>query len=82
MKKVSIITAMYNGEKFIKQMINSVLLQTYENWELIIIDNYSNDNTEEVIKNFSDKKVQVFGKLIMSSFYSNRLTLEARRVDF
>ena len=34
------------------------------------------------IKNFSDIKVQVFGKLIMSSFYSNRLTLEARRVDF
>jgi hypothetical protein len=34
------------------------------------------------IKNFSDKKVQVFGKLIMSSFYSNQLTLEARRVDF
>jgi hypothetical protein len=34
------------------------------------------------IKNFSDKKVQVFGKLIMSSFYTNRLTLLARRVEF
>ena len=34
------------------------------------------------IKNFSDKKVQVFGKLIMSSFYTNRLTLHARRVEF
>ena len=34
------------------------------------------------LKNFSDKKIQVFGKLIMSSFYSNSLTLHARRVEF
>ena len=35
---ISIITPMYNGEKYVSQTIESVLAQTYQNWEMIIVD--------------------------------------------
>jgi glycosyltransferase involved in cell wall biosynthesis len=57
--KISILMASYNYDCFIKQAIDSVLDQTYSNWELIVIDDGSKDNSVEVIKeyckNFPDK---------------------------
>lgn len=49
---VSICLITYNHQEFIAESINSVLNQTYTNWELIIIDNASTDNTREVIENY------------------------------
>ena len=49
---VSIITASYNTENFIKETIESVLSQTYQNWELIIIDDCSTDNSIAIIQNY------------------------------
>ena len=45
---VSIITPMYNSEKFIESAINSVAIQTYHNWEMIIIDDGSTDDSVEL----------------------------------
>ncbi|MBM7558080.1 glycosyltransferase family 2 protein [Halanaerobacter jeridensis] len=50
---VSIITPLYNEESFISQTINSVLNQTYKNWELLVIDDCSTDNGPEIVKEFS-----------------------------
>lgn len=47
----------YNREYEIKIAINSVINQSYKNWELIIVDNYSDDKTEELIKSFNNKKI-------------------------
>lgn len=49
---VSIITPSYNSEGFIKETIESVLNQTYTNWEMIIIDDCSTDNSPEIIKEY------------------------------
>lgn len=57
---VSIIMPSYNSEKYIKDSIESVLSQSYNNWELIIIDDCSNDNTVNVIKSFNDKRIKLF----------------------
>jgi glycosyltransferase involved in cell wall biosynthesis len=51
MLMVSILLAVYNGDKFIKEAILSVFNQTYSNWELIIIDNGSTDETVSIIEN-------------------------------
>ena len=49
---VSIIMPSYNTGKFIKQTIESVLAQSYSNWELIIVDDCSPDNTDVIVKQF------------------------------
>ncbi len=51
--KVSVIVPVYNGEKTIRQCIDSLLKQDYPNYEVIIADNNSTDNTSEIIKNYS-----------------------------
>lgn len=59
---VSIIMPAYNAEKTIKESINSVLSQTYENFELIVVNDCSRDNTEEIIKEFEscDSRVHYY----------------------
>ena len=55
MKKVSIVLPTYNGEKFIRDSIGSILNQTYQNWELIIVNDCSNDNTLNIINDYVQK---------------------------
>ena len=52
---VSIITPSYNSAEFISQTITSVLDQTYQNWEMIIVDDVSTDNSLEVIQFYKEK---------------------------
>ncbi|OJV90496.1 MAG: hypothetical protein BGO43_06515 [Gammaproteobacteria bacterium 39-13] len=56
--KVSIILATYNREKFLREAVISVLEQTYQDFELIIIDDGSTDNTRSLITEFSDPRIQ------------------------
>jgi len=55
--KVSILTPTFNHEKFISDCIESVLKQTYPNWEMIIIDDGSNDRTPEIVRQYDDKRI-------------------------
>jgi teichuronic acid biosynthesis glycosyltransferase TuaG len=59
---VSIITPSYNSEKFISETINSIINQTYANWELLITDDYSTDNTIEIVKSYvkNDSRIKLF----------------------
>jgi glycosyltransferase involved in cell wall biosynthesis len=59
---VSIVTPVYNGEKYLKNCIQGVLKQRYGNFEYIILDNASTDGTAEIIKEFADKddRIKVF----------------------
>ena len=50
---VSIITPCYNSEKFIEECITSVLNQSYQNWEMLIVDDNSSDNSSILIKSYS-----------------------------
>tara|TARA_B110000438_G_C15654896_1_gene581207 strand:+ start:124 stop:966 length:843 start_codon:yes stop_codon:yes gene_type:complete len=49
----------YNSQKYIKETINSIIDQTYKNWEIIIIDDGSTDDTSNIIKNYIKKGVKL-----------------------
>lgn len=57
---VSIILPTYNREKYISKAINSIIEQEYTNWELLVIDDGSTDNTERIIKSFKDERIKYF----------------------
>lgn len=57
---ISIIIPAYNYARFLGSCIDSVLAQTYENWELIVIDNGSTDNTVEVLDTFTDSRIRKY----------------------
>ena len=59
-KLVSIIINCYNSEQYIKETIQSVILQTYKNWELIFYDNQSTDNSYKIYKRFKDKRLKYY----------------------
>lgn len=56
---ISVLMAVYNGEKFLKQTIDSILNQTYKDFEFIIIDDCSSDKTLDIIKSYKDKRIFV-----------------------
>jgi len=56
---VSIITPTHNSEKFIAHTIESVLKQTYPDWEMLIIDDKSTDNTLEIINKYKDPRIKI-----------------------
>ncbi|MFC1797875.1 glycosyltransferase family 2 protein, partial [Patescibacteria group bacterium] len=58
-KLISIVMSTYNGSQFIEESIKSVLYQTYTNFEFIIINDYSNDNSEKIILNYSKKDSRI-----------------------
>lgn len=59
---VSVIMPAYNAEKYIAQSIASVVKQGYQNWELLITDDRSNDNTQQIVKQYSnqDSRIKLF----------------------
>jgi len=57
---VSIVIPTYNHAKFISKALKSVIDQTYKNWEAIIIDNESVDETYKLINNFNDSRIKYF----------------------
>lgn len=57
---VSVIMTCHNGELYLRNAIDSLLQQTYSEWELIFYDNYSNDRSLDIIKNYKDKRIKYF----------------------
>ena len=58
MPRVSVIIPTYRRPVFLGKAIESVLNQTFQDFEVIIVDDASNDNTSEVVRGFSDKWIQ------------------------
>lgn len=55
--KVSIVLPTYNGSKYIRKSIQSIIDQTFNDWELIVVDDCSSDDTSEIIKSFNDNRI-------------------------
>lgn len=63
-KLVSIVMPTYNGGSYIKEAIDSIVNQTYQEWELIIVDDASKDNTKEILASYNDKRIKVYSNSI------------------
>ena len=63
MTKISILLPVYNDQDFIKRSIDSILNNSFKNYELIIINDGSNDSTLEVIKTINDPRIKLFSKI-------------------
>lgn len=57
---VSIIMPTYNCAKFIGATIDSVLAQTYTDWEIVIVDDCSTDNTKEIVEAYGNEKIRYY----------------------
>ncbi|MEM6425146.1 MAG: glycosyltransferase family A protein [Cyanobacteria bacterium P01_D01_bin.128] len=57
---VSVLMNCYNGEPYLKEAVDSVLAQSYENWELIFWDNQSTDRSAALFKSYSDQRLKYF----------------------
>lgn len=80
---VSIIINSYNGAKFIKDSINSILNQEYSNWEIIFWDNNSKDQTKKIIDSFKDKRIKYFKNSKYKTLYTSRnLALKKCKGDY
>jgi len=70
---ISIAMCTYNGERFIKEQINSILNQTFDDFELIITDDGSSDDTVEIVKNYQliDSRIKLFKNETNLGFVKN-----------
>ncbi len=58
MKKISVIIPTFNRANYLKEAIQSILNQTYQDFEIIVTDNASTDHTQEVVENFKETKIK------------------------
>ena len=59
MKQLSVIIPVYNAGKYVADAVKSVLMQTYENLEILIIDDGSPDNSIEICQQFTDPRIKI-----------------------
>lgn len=57
---VSVIINCYNGERYLREAIDSVIAQTYTNWEIIFWDNQSTDSSAEIVGSYTDDRIRYF----------------------
>ena len=57
--EISIIMSVYNGGKYLRESIDSILNQTFNNFELILVDDKSTDNTKQIIETYKDRRIKV-----------------------
>ena len=59
-RKISVIMSVYNGEKYLRQAVQSILTQTYADFEFIIINDGSTDGSRELLEGFKDDRIRLF----------------------
>ena len=58
--KISVVLPVYNGERYIAESIKSVQAQTYDQWELIVVDDGSQDATAQIVQKYEESYQRIF----------------------
>ena len=78
---ISVVINCHNGERFLKEAIDSVYSQTYSNWELIFWDNASTDKTEAIVRTYDDKLNYFKASNLTSLHEARNLAIEKCKGD-
>lgn len=79
---ISVIINVYNGEKYIKKCLDSIVNQTYKNLEILIIDDGSTDNTLSLCKNYKDKRIRIISQKNIGISLSRNVGIDNSRGDY
>ena len=82
MPTVSVIMNCYNGEKFLREAIDSVYAQTYKDWEIVLWDDASTDGTERIARSYDDKLRYFRGEKSPGLGHARNLALRQARGEF
>lgn len=69
---VTVVMNCFNGERYLREAIDSVVAQTYANWEIVFWDNQSSDGSGEIVKSYSDPRIRYFRAPAHTSLYQAR----------
>ena len=70
--RVSIIMNCFNGEKFLNQSLDSIIQQTYKNWELIFWDVSTSDKSKKILEEYKEKRFKYFNIGVKKNLYNSR----------
>src|SRR2546430_10111904 len=59
---ISVILSVYNGEEYLKECIESILVQTFKSFEFIIVDDGSTDNSKSIINSYNDPRIKLISQ--------------------
>ena len=80
---VTVVMNCYNGEKYLRMALDSVVEQTYTNWEIIFWDNQSKDKSAEIFKSYKDNRFKYFYAHEHTTLYKARnLAINRAKGDF
>ncbi len=82
MPKFSVVIAVYNKEKYIASTLNSVLAQTFTDFEVIILNDGSTDNSEAEILKFKDPRIRYFSKENQGASAARNFTIQQAEADY
>ena len=82
MTKISVIIPTFNSEKYLKEAIESILNQTFQDFEIIVIDDNSVDNTIEILKSFNNPKIKILNGPCKGLVSALNLGLESARGEY
>jgi glycosyltransferase involved in cell wall biosynthesis len=80
--KLSVCIATYNGEKYIKEQINSILIQLNKNDEIIIGDDGSTDSTLEILKSYNDPRIKIYNNSFQNLILNFESTISRAKGDY
>ncbi len=80
--KVSVVMSMYNSEKFLRPAIDSILGQTYKDFEFIIIDDGSSDRSSEIVMSYNDPRIRLVQQVNHKLVYSLNKAIHLARGEY
>ena len=79
---ISVILNVFNGEKYIKKCLESIINQTYKDIEIVIVNDGSTDDTKKIIESYKDKRIKLINQENMGLSLSRNVGIDNSKGDY